>query len=119
MNETSFKWWEDRRLKYNFGLIKAGIGAFICYILVFEVFKHKMSPEDEITLFTIFFQGIAYLLAMLFANLCYFMGVLSEKMVRPRNTERFRNRVYGLGYWFSVSLPFFIPAIVLIMGIIK
>ncbi len=117
--ETAFKWWEGHRLHYNLGLIKAGFGAFICYIIVFQIFKHKMDPDVEISWFTILFQGIAYLIAMMLANLCFFLGVLSEKLIRPKNAERHRRFVYNIGYWLSVALPFSIPAIVLVMGIIK
>ena len=118
-NKTAFQWWEGRRVRYNFGLIKAGLGAFLCYIIVFQIFKHKMDPDAEITVFTIILQGIAYLIAMGLANLCYFFGVLSEKIIRPKNTNRYRNNVYNIGYWFSVLLPFSVTAIVLVMGVVK
>ena len=51
-NVSAFGWWEPRRLRYNIGLVVAGILAFILYIIVLSIF-HDRIPDAEITLFTI------------------------------------------------------------------
>lgn len=58
------EWWGRRRAKYNVGLIAAGILAFICYAVVFEVKVVPKDSETEITLFTSAFQGCRYLVMM-------------------------------------------------------
>lgn len=63
----------------------------------------------EITVFTTIFQGIGYLFVMAIANLCYFLGSLAERIVKPENVMRFRHLSYWLGFSFSVALPFTIP----------
>jgi hypothetical protein len=45
------------------------------------------------------------------ANLCYWLGPLSERLVKPTNVDRYRRIAYQLGFWFSVLLPLSIPAI--------
>ena len=57
---SPFGWWNARRLRYNVALVIAGILAFIGYLAV----GSTMLPPDadfEVTIFTIFFQGIGYL----------------------------------------------------------
>lgn len=38
----------------------------------------------------------------------------SEKIFKPENTEKNRNHMFNLGYWFSLSLPMLIPISLLI-----
>ena len=65
------------------------------------------APGDwEITVLTALFQGFAYLVMVGVANLCYYLGPWSERLVRPANVARFRKIVFRLGFWFSVLLPF-------------
>ena len=73
-----------------------------------------MLPPDadfEVTLFTTLFQGIGYLFMIAVANVCYRLGPWSERVLRPRDPERFRRICFRLGFWFSVLLPFSIPAL--------
>ncbi len=58
------------------------------------------------------FQAIGYLIAMGIANICYFIGPISERMLNPKNVKMYRQVTYNLGYWLSVLLPFSIPALV-------
>jgi hypothetical protein len=104
----SAAWWRRRRWPYNRALIIAGLAAFACYAAVFEV-RCRAVPEAEITLFTIAFQGVAYLAAMGVANLCFNLGRWSESLLKPSRPERYRKIAYGLGLWFSVALPFAVP----------
>ena len=104
----AFKWWEARRLRYNIGLVVAGILAFVAYLGVLMFFQDRI-PEAEINLFIIFAQGIAYLLFMVAANIFYFFGALSERLPRVRDLESHRRFAYDFGFWFSVALPFMGP----------
>jgi len=109
-------WWAARRLQYNFGLVVAGILAFIAYVVV----GSTLLPPDalfEITIFTTLFQGIGYLFMIGCANLFYFIGPISESIVSPANPERYRRICFQLGFWFSVILPFFIPALLAVLSL--
>jgi hypothetical protein len=108
----TWEWWSKRRLRYNLALLAAGACAFMLYATLVWSFPERL-PEAEITLFTIIIQGIGFLCAVLIANVCYLLGPLAELAVAPREVERFRMTTYRLGFWFSVALPFVIPALVL------
>jgi len=100
-------WWAKRRLRYNIGLLIAGPLGFICYVSAVDRCIDLHAPGDwEISGFTTLFQGFAYLLMVGVANLCYYLGPWSERLLRPRNVERYRKTAFGLGFWFSVLLPF-------------
>jgi hypothetical protein len=112
-DRSSLSWWGARRLRYNIGLAVAGVLAFICYATVcWTLLPRVLGPSEiEVTLFTTLFQGIGYLLMMGVANLFYYLGPLSERVVRPVEVDRYRRNCYRLGFWFSVLLPFSIPAL--------
>ena len=123
--DTTFTWWESKRIIYNTGLVISGITAFICYCAVFEILSDEIvnktvqnggdSSEVEITLFTTLIQGLGYLVAMAIANICYFLGPVSEKIIKPSDPERYRKLAYNLGFWCSFALPFGIPLTVMII----
>jgi hypothetical protein len=113
---SSFVWWNARRLRYNVALVIAGILAFIAYLAV----GSTMLPPDadfEVTIFTTLFQGIGYLFMIGVANVFYFLGPLSERVVRPRDPERYRCICFRLGFWFSVLLPFSIPTLLAALAV--
>jgi hypothetical protein len=111
-------WWEKRRRLYNVALVLAGVGAFACYAAVLDHFSCSGldcpgSVEDtEITLFTIVFQGLGYLVAMGIANVLFGLGALSEELARPKNPRTWRRTWFLLGLCFSVALPFAVPVLV-------
>jgi hypothetical protein len=109
---STSQWWHKRRFQYNVSLICAGILAFISYATV--IFKNgDIIPDTEITVFTTLFQGIGYLIMMGVANICFYAGPISERLIKPKDVQRFRIITYRFGYWFSVLLPFSIPGILL------
>src|SRR5438876_5450075 len=76
------EWWSRRRGRYNIGLVKAGLLAFVCYVaVVFWGSSIGAIPDADINLFTTIFQGVAYLFMMVIANLCYSLGPLSERII--------------------------------------
>ncbi len=103
------KWWADRRLKYNLGLVTAGILAFICYVIAGVNLIMPYDNDFEITLFTTAFQGVGYLFMILIANLFYNLGYWADKHYNKQGSDKFRRRLFNLGFWFSCGLPFIIP----------
>jgi hypothetical protein len=108
-NESAAQWWGARRLRYNLALVLAGISAFIAYVVLAWSFEERLN-QVEVTAFTVVFQAVGYLMAMAVANVCYFLGPLSERVVKPADLSSYRRAAYNLGLWFSVSLPFLVPA---------
>lgn len=97
----------------------AGALAFVCYVAVVAWGSSKGAIQDaDITLFTTLFQGAGYLVIMLLANILYRLGPLSERLVQPSDPEKYRRIMFGLGYWFSVLLPFSVPATLLTLCLI-
>ena len=109
--ELRKEWWRKKRVEYNIGLIISGILAFILSIIVVEfiVMKSEKNWEGELTIFSILFQGIGYLIMIGIANLFYYLGSVSELIIEPKNPEKYRNLTYSIGYWFSCGIPFLIP----------
>jgi hypothetical protein len=115
---TSRQWWASRRSKYNKGLVIAGITAFFTYAILGSIlFADDM--EFEITIFTTAFQGIGYLIMMGIANLLYNFGSPADSLFNKTNDEKFRQRLFNLGYWFSFGLPFLIPVLLIVMYFVK
>jgi hypothetical protein len=112
---TTEDWWSSRRLRYNIGLVVAGLLGFGLYIVAVDRCINLRAPGDwEITVFTTVFQGFAYLVMIAIANLCYNLGAWSERVIRPANLARYRRTIFGLGFWFSVLLPF-LPGVLLLV----
>src|SRR5580658_3589995 len=94
---TTEAWWASRRLRYNIGLLVAGLLGFSLYILAVDRCIDLRAPGDwEITIFTTVFQGFAYLVMIAVANLCYNSGAWSERMIRPANLARYRKTIFGV-----------------------
>jgi hypothetical protein len=111
---TTWQWWAARRGRYNIGLIVSGIMAFICYATVVWTFEDRI-PGAEVTIFTTLIQGLGYLVMIGVANVFFFLGPIAEQVIRPTDPLRFRMLTYRTGFWGSVSLPFLIPAFLLIL----
>ena len=73
---------------------------------------------EEITVFTLIFQGIAYICMMGVANLFYNLGALSEKWLQLSDPGSYRRSCFRLGYRFSFALPFSVPVLLLLKGIL-
>ena len=104
-------WWNKRRRKYNYGLIVSGILAFALYIFVVEfiVLKSEKNWDGELTLFSFAFQMIGFIVLVGIANLFYNLGAFSERLVKPKNIEQYRRRIFSIGYWYSCLLPLIVP----------
>lgn len=107
-------WWRERRTEYNVGLAVSGMLAFILYVISGVRLIMPYDDEFEITLFTIVFQAVGYLFIIGVANLFYFFGVLYDLTYNKDNTSQFRKKLFKLGFWISVSIPFLAPLIIVI-----
>ena len=101
-------WWARRRRGYNLWLIAAGVVAFAGYCAV--IWSRCPGVDTyEITVFTVVFQAIGYLLAMAVANVCYFLGTVSERILQPNNPMGYRRFAFAAGVAISVALPLLVP----------
>ena len=122
----AFEWWSKQRSIYNVGLIVAGIVGFFTYLMIFWTSYESMATEalkaneepPEITIVTTLFQFVAYLFMIGIANICYFLGPISEKLLKPKNVKFYRRMSCFSGYLFSIALPLCIP-IILLVGVIR
>lgn len=119
INQAVRVWWSKRRLRYNIGLVIAGVTAFILYVILGSYLIAPYDDEFEITLFTIFFQGVGYLFMIGVANLLYNLGYLVDSKFNPNSSDAFRQRLYNLGYWFSFCLPFLVPLLTVVVYFIN
>lgn len=106
----TWRWWEARRLRYNIGLAVAGALAWVLFAIEMALLTEWFSISVSLTLA----QGLAWLVAMGAANLLYLLGPVSERVFRPDDADAYRRRIYGLGFWFSMAVPFAFPAVTLI-----
>ncbi|MCJ8166443.1 hypothetical protein MKJ04_16480 [Pontibacter sp. E15-1] len=111
---TSREWWSRKRGKYNLALVAAGISAFLAYAILGGLLIAPYDYNFEITLFTIFFQGIGYLFMMLIANLFYNLGYIVDKNFNKDNSQSYRQSLFNLGLWFSVGIPFLVPILIIV-----
>ena len=116
---TTREWWSKKRVKYNVGLIIAGFTAFIAYAILGGILIAPYDNDFEVTLFTILFQGIGYLFMMLVANLFYNLGPYVDTNYNKYNSEEFRKRLFNFGFWFSMTLPFLIPVLIVVEYFIR
>jgi len=107
-------WWKNRRKKYNIGLIASGVLSYILYVALGSVLIAPYDCEFEITIFSLVFQGFFFFITILIANIFYNLGAFTDKHFNKRNEEKFRKRIYDLGFWFSVGLPFIVPILIIL-----
>ncbi|MCO5935654.1 hypothetical protein NAF17_08880 [Mucilaginibacter sp. RB4R14] len=105
------QWWLSHRAKYNVGLLYAGFIAFLLYVILGPIIIEPHEEFEE-TIFEVAFQGFAYIIMMAIANAFYTLGWIVDAAFNKRNSLRFRERLFALGYWFSCALP-----ILLIMSV--
>lgn len=106
----TWRWWESRRLRYNIGLAIAGALAWALFAIEASLLTDWFSLSVSVTLA----QGLAWLVAMGVANLAFFLGPVSERIFKPDDPDAYRRRIFGLGFWFSMAVPFLFPAVTLI-----
>ena len=107
------QWWERRRLRYNLALVVAIILGYLSYVSVVshfaDVIGSPIRDEDgrivghdiELGGIAILCQGCAASIALLFANLFYFLGAGVEQLVPPEWIAIYRKWAWRAGVAFS------------------
>ena len=113
--DGTWRWWEGRRLRYSIGLAVAGSIAYGLYVL--EILT--ITPRLEGGLWPLqashtLWAGLCWLVVMAVANVLFLLGPVSETVFRPADVDGYRRRMFGLGFWFSVAVPFLFPAVMLV-----
>ena len=113
-SRDAWRWWEARRLRYNIGLAIAGWSAWGLFAI--EMLMFRSLAEDSTVILSpaiILGQGLVWLVIMGVANILYLLGPFSEMVLRPGQPDDYRRRMFGLGFWGSMAVPFLFPATVL------
>lgn len=102
---SASEWWGLRRARFNIGLVIAGLLAFGAYAT-------RAFADVGISVFTTIYLIVSFLLALGIANILYFMGPISERLLNPENVATYRNITYNFGFWFFVFILFISPLLV-------
>jgi hypothetical protein len=109
-------WWSAQRRRYNIGLIVAAPISAALVVTVWAVFEERL-PCLEVTGFSLVVGLILFALGLGAANIFYFLGPLSERVIRPRHVTVFRRSIYLIGFAFSLLLVFSPPILNLVAAI--
>ncbi len=104
-----WRWWEKRRLAYNAALAGAGLVAYLLSLAVGAPFGDPPDLASSAFWGVTLLLGLAYLVFIGVANVCYLAGPLAESIVKPADRDAFRRRFFSLGFILSVALPFLFP----------
>ena len=113
-NGSSRSWWAAHRLRHNVVLLAAAPVSLVGLLVVVWLFESRL-PCLEITAFSLMVDGVLFLVGLGFANLCYFLGPISERVLRPSNAAAFRRRSFALGTGFSLVL-IFLPVVGIVIA---
>jgi hypothetical protein len=102
---SAAQWWAARRLRYNLALVGGAAVSFLSLAAVGWLFAARL-PCLEITVFSVAVGGVLFLVGVGLANLCYYLGPLSERWLHPKNLLGFRRLAFALGTAFSLALIF-------------
>lgn len=113
-NNDLRKWWLKRRTKYNVGLLISGFVAFNLYWFLGEFLIFPYDESFEVTIFTMVFQSVGYLVFIFIANIFYTLGYFADKFFNKNNLEEFRINLFNSGFGFSLIIPFTIPILIVV-----
>jgi MFS family permease len=111
--QSAKTWWFHSRWRYNKGLFIAGFIAFLLYNILGPIIIDPIEEFDETGVLMIV-HLIAYFIGMCVANVFYTLGYLVDVVLNPTNSVSFREDLFRLGYWFSVSLPILLVAFIML-----
>jgi hypothetical protein len=121
------QWWERRRLRYNLALVAAIALGYFAYVAVVSHFadvigRPILDEDGHVVGNDIEFGGIEGLLpccgaglALLLANLFYFIGAGIEGFIPRVRVGTYRRWAWRAGVAFSCSLPFSIALLHLLL----
>lgn len=113
-NNNLREWWFKRRTKYNVGLLISGFVAFNLYWFLGEFLIFPYDESFEVTIFTMVFQSVGYLVFIFIANIFYTLGYFADKFFNKNNLEEFRINLFNSGFGFSLIIPFTIPILIVV-----
>jgi hypothetical protein len=102
---SASEWWGLRRARFN-------IGLFIAGLLAFGVYAIRAFADVGISVFTTIYLIVSFLLAIGIANILYFMGPISERLLKPENVATYRKITYNFCFWLFVLILFISPLLV-------
>ena len=105
--DDAFEWWEAQRGAFNRSLLFVGLMVVVLYygIIHTGLGKYRFAAF-EFNWWTLFFQGVLYLIYMGIANLLYNAGLIVESMRKPAAVKAFSRRAYQLIFWSGMAAPF-------------
>jgi magnesium-transporting ATPase (P-type) len=106
-------WWLRKRCCYNIGLIISGLIAFMLYCILGEIIIGAHEEFEE-TIFEMVFQAGAFAIMIGIANVFYLLGWIIDSRFNKNNDQRFRQRLFALGFWFSFALPILVILAVMV-----
>jgi hypothetical protein len=107
--QMPFIWWESKRLAYNGIVLMAAPFAALSGM----VMKDRL-PCGEGTLLVLLVRMVLFIFGLGLANICYFLGVITEWIIHPHQVDTFRRYLWWLGTGFSLLL-LFLPTILLVI----
>ena len=113
---TSIKeWWANRRLRYNKALAISWSISLIIYngsVFTLDILFSKPDPDAlfdwQFKIYFILLQLIGCLFVIGVANLLYNFGLYFDRRYNDKSTDTFRQRLFNIGYWTSISIPLLI-----------
>ena len=100
------KWWLTRLRMYNLKLIYFGLLAVIIHNILINIIIAPYVSSSKTTLRSVILLIIMYILILVFENVFYFIGSLSEKIIKPSNIDKYRIRLFKIGSWVSWIILF-------------
>ena len=112
---ATMRWWGRRMLIYNAGLILAGLMALVGYLLIVSWLETTGQSDyaEGGGGIEVIVQGVGYVFYMVAANMCYLLGPLFERLLKPRKLMLYREITFWTGLCVSVLLPLAVPVVVL------
>jgi hypothetical protein len=109
------KWWTSRRPKYNKALAISWLISLVIYngsVFTLDILFSQPDPDAlfdwRFKIYFILLQLIGCLFVIGAANLLYSLGWLFDRRYNDKNTDTFRQKLFSIGYWTSISIPLLI-----------
>ncbi|NQU54504.1 MAG: hypothetical protein HQ522_18425 [Bacteroidetes bacterium] len=111
MQTLKVEWWNNHRMKYNKGLVIAGIAAIVITSLLF--LSYDNSTDEFLT--ALWVGSIVYFVYMATLNLIFLILELADRGISNDINQRTKSTAFRLLFWTSVIFPFSYPIFILTM----
>lgn len=118
-------WWSLRRRRFNVSLLAALAATFVFQLVINVVFDERINPpiiyrhgdlfgrDNDMNLALCFGCGFSAI-GVAFANLCYGLGPLVERIVPPARVFTYRRWAWLAGVAFACAVPLSFPTNLLV-----